>query len=400
VLNKATEAQEVEVSGFTTLALTHSNGDVYSFRNSLLNEGRDGFSFAPDSILGLQANVRFTENLDAVGQVILQDRFDHSVSNYIELAFLRYQMNRNWSAKLGRFSTNSYLYTDYRYVGHLLTWVRPPIEMYSSAGTLGNMDGLQASYVHDVDFGAVKFALSYGGSELRNGKVELEYNDLTVFNVELQSTDWRIHAAFISAKLENVNFEGLELLDSLDETSPPLFQPFVQEMQFGLIPNGRRVKYLALGGQYNLGDAEIIAEFSDYDSDWKLSLGGRAGYVSANYRVESFTPYITLAFFNRSEEPQLLNYDLAQSMLPAPFFQQLLLLTADANESVRSVSIKQESISAGIKWDFDDAWSLKMQFDHYRVDSLGGGLFKEMAEFAPAEKHAYNVASIALTTTF
>ncbi|WP_412971619.1 porin [Glaciecola sp. MF2-115] len=400
VANKEIVAQEVEFSGFTTLGLTHSSGDTYKFRSSLINKGRDGFSFAPDSILGLQANVRLTDNLDAVGQVILQDRGDHSFDNDLELAFLRYQMNRNWSAKIGRFSTNSFLFTDYRYVGHLLTWMRPPIEMYSSAGSIGNMDGVQASYIQDVDFGAVKVALSYGQSELRNGVVDIDYTDITVFNVELQSTDWRVHAALISATLDNTEFEGIGELKVLDQVLPPIFAPFVREVQYNLIPDGRKVTYASLGGQYTLGDVELIAELSNYDSDWKLSLGGRSGYVSASYRIDEFTPYITFAFFNRTDEPEILDYDFAQSVLPAPLFQELAFFTAEGNENVRSLAIKQKSVSVGMKWDFADAWSFKMQLDHFQIDGLGGGLFSEMTPLTPTEKENYNVASIALTTTF
>ena len=98
-LSENSAAQEVEVSGFATIGLTHSAGDTVSFRSSLLNKGREDFSFAPDSVLGLQANVRFSENLDAVGQIIVQDRTDTNLNNYVELAFLRYQINRNWNMR-------------------------------------------------------------------------------------------------------------------------------------------------------------------------------------------------------------------------------------------------------------------------------------------------------------
>lgn len=403
-LSEKSAAQEVEVSGFATLGLTHSGGDTLSFRNSLLNKGREDLSFAPDSVLGLQANLRFTENLDAVGQIIVQDRYDTNVNNFVELAFLRYQINRNWSAKIGRFSTNSYLFTDYRYVGHLLTWARPPVEMYSTAGSLGNMDGLQASYLHDVDFGAIKFSLSYGESILHNGgesgDVSVDYEDFTVFNVEFQATEWRIHAAFLSAKLDNFVFPGADEFAVAVSLVPTIFKPYAEQIQSSIVPDGRRVTYASIGGQYTLNNADFIAELSDYDGDWGLASSARSGYATATYHIGSVMPYVTLAFYNRGEQPEVIDFAAAEAALPSSLYQQLLFITAETNETVRGASVQQRSISLGMKWDFSDAWSFKAQFDHYRIDEFGSGLFGELTALTPSEKFTYNVANISFTTTF
>lgn len=403
-LSQNSEAQEVEVSGFATIGLTHSGGDTVSFRSSLLNKGRADFSFAPDSVLGLQANVRFSENLDAVGQIILQDRVDTNVDNFVELAFLRYQINRNWSAKIGRFSTNSYLFTDYRYVGHLLTWARPPVEMYSAAGSLGNMDGLQASYIHDVDFGAVKMSLSYGESILHNGDnngdVRVDYKDFTVFNVEFQATDWRIHGAFLSAKLDNFVFPGVDEFVLSIGLAPTIFKPYAEQLRYSIIPDGRRITYASIGGQYTLYDAEFLVELSEYNGDWGLVSSAHSGYATASYHIGSVMPYMTLAFYNRGEEPEAIDFASAKAVLPRIAFQQLLLLTAETNETVRGASIQQHSVSLGVKWDFSDAWSFKAQFDHYRIDKFGSGFFGKLTALTPSEKFTYNVASFSLTTTF
>jgi len=403
-LSGKSSAQEVDVSGFATLGLTHSGGDTVSFRNSLLNTGREGFSFAPDSVLGLQANLRFSDNLDAVGQIIVQDRYDTNVNNFVELAFLRYQINRNWSAKIGRFSTNSYLFTDYRYVGHLLTWARPPVEMYSTAGSLGNMDGLQTSYIHDVDFGAIKLSFSYGESVLNNsgdsGRVRADYENLTAFNVEFQATDWRIHGAYLSATVDNFVFPGVDELKVAVGLVPPIFKPYLEQVQFSIIPDGRRVTYASIGGQYTLNDVEFIAELSNYDSDWGLSNSAQSGYATASYHIGSVMPYMTLAFYNRGERPEVIDFAAAQAELPIPVYQQLLFIIAEGDEEIRGASIQQRSISLGMKWDFSDNWSFKAQFDHYRIDEFGSGLFAELTALTPSDKFTYNVANISFTTTF
>ncbi len=400
-----TGATEVEFSGFTNLNVTYSSGDTLSFRSSLLNQGRQGVSFAPDSILGLQANIHFNHQFDFVGQIIVQDRTDSNVSNYLEQAFLRYQINRNWSAKIGRLSTNSYLFTDYRYVGHLLNWVRPPVEMYSTAGSLGNMDGAQISYTKEVSFGAVKLAYAYGNSVLHNdqgnGDISFKYDGLSAFNVEFQATDWRLHGAYLSAKLDNFVNPDLNTIEQIEQVVPPVFLPYAQELIFNLVPDGRTVSYASVGGQYNFEQLELIAELSDYDSDWLLAGGSRSGYVTAAYRINNIIPYTTLAFYNGKTEPEVIDYDAAQNQLPALAFSQLLALTRESNEAVRNAAVDQDSISLGLRWEYHPQWSLKFQFDHYRIKPFGSGLFAVNSnQVTPDKDLAYNVISLGLTTTF
>ncbi|MDT0583695.1 hypothetical protein [Brumicola blandensis] len=399
------KATEVSFSGFTNLSLTYAEHDKLAYRSSLQKNGREGLSFAPDSILGLQSNIEFNDKFDAVGQIILQDRDNTQFANYIELAFLRYQIDRHWSAKIGRFSTNSYLYTDYRNVGHLLNWVRPPVEMYSTAGALGSMDGLQASYIQDADFGAVKVALSYGQSnfidDVEGGELTIDYSELAVLNIELQSTDWRFHAAFIRSTLDNFDTVGIDDVKNLEGNVPPLFSPFARELVGNIVPDGKVITYASVGGQYNVDSLELNAELFDYDSDWVLAGGSVGGYISAAYQLGNVKPYLTLATHNRRLAPEVIDYERAESLLPPVAFQQLVILSAESNEAVRGASYDQKSISAGVRWDFHEAWSFKVQFDHFRTSEFGSGLFGVQAGLlTPKEELSLNVLSLSFTTIF
>jgi hypothetical protein len=398
-------ASEVSFSGFTNLSLTYAEHDQLAYRSSLLNNGREGFSFAPDTILGLQSNIKFNDKFDVVGQLILQDRDNTKFANFVELAFVRYQIDRNWSAKIGRFSTNSYMYTDYRYVGHLLNLVRPPLEMYSASGSLGNMDGLQAAYILDTDFGAVKFALSYGQSnftdDVEGGELSIDYSKLTLLNIEFQSTDWRFHAAFIRSTLDNFDTVGIDALRSLEANVPPLFATFARELTNNILPDGDVITYASIGGQYHFDKLEINAELFDYDSDWVLGGSSAGGYFSAAYQLGNFKPYLTLAAYNRGLEPEAIDYERAESLLPPLAFQQLVALTAETNESVRGTSFDQKSVSAGVRWDFYDAWSFKVQVDHFKTSEFGSGLFGvQTGLLTPQEELSLNVFSLSLTTIF
>jgi len=159
----------------------------------------------------MQLSARFSDKLDAVTQVIIQDRYDDHISNFVELAFLRYQFNRNWSGRIGRFSANSYLFTDSRYIGHSSDWVRASIDMYLTVGAVGNINGTQLNYLQDVELGAVKVSLSCGENKFYNGRdteFTLDYSNFAGVTVELQAIDWRVQASYLSATIENAVFEG------------------------------------------------------------------------------------------------------------------------------------------------------------------------------------------------
>lgn len=92
------------------------------------------------------------------------------------------------------------------------------------------MDGLQTSYIDDVDSGVIKVPLSYEESILHNGSesgdVSVDYEDFTVFNVEFQATEWRIHAAYLSAKLDNFIFPDADEFDAAVSFAPSVFKPY------------------------------------------------------------------------------------------------------------------------------------------------------------------------------
>jgi hypothetical protein len=398
-------AENIRFSGFANLGLTYSDSEQLEFRNTILNNSHDGLTFAADSLLGLQVNAKLSDKFDAVGQVVLQDRRDRSATNYVQLAFLRYQVNRNLSFKAGRFSTPSYLFTDYRYVGHALTWVRPPVEMYSVVGAIGNMDGLQSNYVTDADFGVIKLGLSYGSTEYEKdgqlGNFRFTYKDLTGVNLELQATNWRAQAVMITGIYDDITFPGIVETRATVDLVPTIFKPLAQDVVKQFIPEGTRVTYISLGGTYDYQGIEFVGEIAEYKSEWALASDAVFGYLSASYNVENFTPYMTLGFQNRGNKPEVIDYDATQQTLPPFLFQQLEALLATSNEFVRGTSIDQKSISLGLKWDFSDSWSFKTQFDHFKISEYGSRLFEVKAGLlTPAQKLHYNVLNISFTTTF
>lgn len=395
----------LQFSGFVNFGLTHASGDQLGFRAQLINEGRNGFSFAPDSLLGLQVNGAINNQFDFVVQTVLQDRIDSSTSNFLELAFVRYQIDRNWQVKVGRFSTNSYLFTDFRYVSQASYWVRPPVEMYSAVGSLGNMDGVNLAYTHDTDFGSARLITAIGNSRLSNdgdnGMFRVAYNNLVVVNLELQSDNWRLQGAYLNAQLEDFQFDGKQQVISAPSTAPAIIAPLFQRVSDALIPDGDRISYFSLGGKYFFEKVEIAAEFGNYDSKWGLSGGARFGYVSAAYTKGKIMPFVSLAFSDRKQAPEIIDIDGLSQALPPALLQFLKASVKPINDAAIGVSVDQVSGSFGVRWDINDNWALKTQFDHFRMSEQGSGLFSVIdGGVTNEDKTSYNVTSINITTTF
>ena len=396
---------ELSISGFANIGITYAPNDELGFRTSLLNKGRDGLSLLPDSILGLQLNTKLNESLDVVGQIILQDRFDRHHSNYVEMAFLRYRLDRNWSVKVGRFNTKAYLFADYRYVGHAMNWLRSPIELYSQVGAVGNKNGIQASYTTDLSFGALKSSISYGQTRLHNdrpvGPFRLSYKNFGSINVELQADQWRFQAAYLSAHLEDVLFLGSDDIAGTEFLVPQALQGLARDVAGKLLPGGQRVSYMSAGAIYNVGNFEFIAELADYKSDWAFAGSSITSYASIAYSFDEVTPYVIIADVNRKEFPQIIDVESLEQQLPEPLLAIAIGLTQGVTDSIQSASFDQSSFSIGMRWDINFDWAVKMQFDHYRSAPFGTGLFanKEGID-APSESSIYNVLAINFTTTF
>jgi hypothetical protein len=397
--------EPLQFSGFANFGLTHASGDQLGFRTQLINEGRNGFSFSPDSLLGLQVNGVVDEKFDFVVQAVLQDRIDSSLSNFLEMAFLRYQINRNWQVKAGRFSTNSYLFTDFRYVSQATYWVRPPVEMYATVGSLGNMDGIKLAYTHDTDFGFARVSGAFGNSRLSNdgddGMFRIAYNDLLVLNLELQSDNWRLQGAYLNAQLEDFQFDGKEQVLNAPLTAPPMIAPLFQMVSDAFIPDGEHVSYFSLGGKYFFEQLEIAAEFGNYDSKWALSGSAKFGYVSAAYTKGALMPFVTLAFSDRKQAPEIIDIEGLSQALPPALLQFLAVSVKPINDAAIGVSVDQSSGSFGVRWDISDDWVVKAQFDHFRISEQGSGLFSVVDGGVTNEnKTSYNVTSIGIATTF
>jgi hypothetical protein len=124
----ATEAAEVSLSGFGTLGYAQSN-QSYNFERFIDNNG----TFARDSIAGVQADIKITDEIGAT----VQGKFAPSIDNdnswngTLSWAFLSWRPSNDWLIRAGKQRLPVYLYSESTDVGVTYDFAHLPAEMYS-----------------------------------------------------------------------------------------------------------------------------------------------------------------------------------------------------------------------------------------------------------------------------
>lgn len=155
----------MSVNGFATVGYTSSNADDLVFRSAINRWPEEGGNFKTESALGLQLNYQVSDKVDIVVQSLLENKNYDQIMDYFEMAFVRYQFNRNWSVRAGRINYNAYLLSEYIHVGYSYLWAAPPMEYYTPSSNLSYIDGAEVQYRKSYPSGVLQAALAVGTSK-------------------------------------------------------------------------------------------------------------------------------------------------------------------------------------------------------------------------------------------
>jgi len=350
-------------NGFGTLGLVYSSEDQADFVSSIRKPYGAGhtrrWSADVDSVIGAQLTATLTPQLSAVVQVMAEQNHDNNYRPYVEWANVRYQVTPEFDLRIGRIVLPAFMVSDYRKVGYINPWVRPPLEVYRLV-PVSNSDGVDARY--RVTIGETTHTLQgiYGSSEFRipgGSKAKAARAGMIAYTAEFGATTLR--ASYSRSDLTTNAFK-------------PLFDGF---RRFG--PEGvaianrydvdaKRHTFFGLGGMYDPGRWFVMGEWGKVES---ASILGKesAWYVSGGYRLGKFTPYAT--YSRRKVSSNTSDPGLTLTPLPPP----AAALNATLNERLGSAPA-QKTISLGGRWDFASHAALKLQFDHTRHDTGSAGL--------------------------
>ncbi|OFI36146.1 hypothetical protein BFC17_09380 [Alteromonas lipolytica] len=395
---------QLAVSGFATLGLTTSNNDELIFRTSINRWPETGSNILTESLVGIQFNYQASDKIDFVVQSILENKNYDSVSDYVELAFMRYQIDRNFALRIGRMNYNAYILSEYLDVGYSYLWATPPMEFYSPSSYLSYFDGVELQYRNALSEGVLQATFAAGTSKadlLSVGSYSsLEYDYMLNTSVSYETDNWLFKGTLSHFSGHSATLDGVDQLETLVESFPQQWWPFMGELLESLEFKDQKIHYAAVGVNYNDERWFVKSELAYFDIEWGLTGDLGYGYVSSGYEFDHFTPYITFALLDALYDRHIIaspRYDL----IADPATQQMLgFLQTQFQGLYDSARMDQYSVSVGARWDFHHDWALKGQFTRYRINGPGAGLWgRDRTESIDDHKHV-NVISININTVF
>ena len=125
-------AADISISGFGTLGYVQSN-QPYNFQRFINDRG----SIERDSVAGVQADVKFTDQIGATvqGKFAPSTKNDSNWDSTLSWAFLSWRPSNDLLLRLGKQRSSFYLYSESMDVGITHDFARLPTEMYGTSPT-------------------------------------------------------------------------------------------------------------------------------------------------------------------------------------------------------------------------------------------------------------------------
>ncbi len=320
---KGATEQLVTFSGFGTLGTVHNQGDGSAFSRDITQPNgatNRGLFWEVDSRIGLQANIKPTEYLEGVAQVVSRYRSENNFQPELTWGFIKYSPSDTVDVRAGRVGFDVFLGADSRDVGYSYLWVRPPVEYYGDIlapyldggdiafrapvgdgfGRLKMFSGLarqQVPFLVNQNQWAGNVTLSTGstndlsGSRIIGGL--LEYQDKN-WTLRLSQADFRVNVRFNSKG--PFQFDAASMLSGAAQAQTnPALASSLNALADDIALPGKHITFTSLGLAYENGPFRTQTALSHYRSESLLFAPADAGYLSVGYRYGKFTPYAVIS---------------------------------------------------------------------------------------------------------
>ena len=388
--NFAQASDDFKISGFATLSASKTNKENVQFiqNNTLPSGSEDHWRFDNDTVIGLQAQYKFTNDLSAVIQVLSRRNYKNNYQPSLDWGYISYKYSPNLRLRAGRFVSPVFLGSDTRNVNYSNVWVRPVIDLYSQA-TINNVDGVDAIYSNYIGDGDVSYQIqAYAGKFDKlyfPGKSYIKFHHMAGLVGTVQYDSWTFRAGYMNAQHSTISAEGeyvpgnMRMLVSTDHQLGLNIDPLNDNCAVGacseVIPNAADVFSIIQRKRrpFNLTSLAVVYDNGSYfgQFEWahreaRSSLAnGIAAYGMVGYRFDSLTPYVGYSYAKSLTE----NFELdVDADLKASLDSQVVGLGSEPLDTyvVRNSSSRSNTITAGLRWDFYKKMALKMQFDSFR----------------------------------
>lgn len=388
-------------SGFGTLAATKSSEKNADFISNFSQPNGPGFTrsidLGVDSRVGLQVDLRMGERFSAVVQVVSERRYDDTYTPYLRMAHLKFRAAPGLSFRAGRIPFSAYLISDYQKVGYAQPWVRPPVEVYQF-NPLTSVDGVDLSWQTNAGAVALSGQALIGSTSAKGvttvGTAEFRGKSLGAISLVAVHGSATFRGFYLQMKgtYDSTSIDGpsgpyasLRYGGLVPTNLPPPYPPYVPNPYYSpsladqYQVRDDKITYASLGFNYDPGDWFLMIEAARNGGEENQLLHATAGYITGGYRFGAWTPYLTAGWKKTDSPTTHSNYIV--------------------NLIVSSQDHAQNSLSAGLRWDFFKNMALKAQFDHVKN---GQGSFGALTNPQPGFKtgESYTLATVSLDFVF
>jgi hypothetical protein len=345
--------------GFGSLGVSHSS---MSMGDYVLDGGipsgpglSEPWSTKNDTRIAGHLAAQFTPKLSAVLQVDSEYHSGNSYTPEVEFANVKYEFNPDTSIRAGRLPLPTFLESENRDIGYTYAWIHPPMEVYRQEQTT-HSDGVDIDYRLQIGEVGNSFKAMFGSSTI-------ESNDFHVTGDELSSKNlWGIYDTIeYGPTMIHAGYQQRET-DS----------EYLLTGDYGEIQESD----LSFGVQYDPGNWFAMSEWIQRKSTYKTN----AMYVSAGYRVNKFTPYVTYA--QNSPGSFLTGF-------PPP-----------APEAITLANRAQSTASLGVRWDFMRNTDLKFQYDQVTLSDNSNGFLANVPAGVDLSGQSFHVISAVVDFVF
>ena len=396
------------VRAYGTAALTHSDEDQADFMITPIGQPEGAghskeWSPDVDSKLAVQVDMNLTERLTGVVQVISESAYNNTWDGdpndkykpSLEWANLSYKVSDALTVRAGRIVLPFLMNVEYRKVGFAQHWMRPPVEVYGSL-PFASSDGVDASYRTKAGNGFNTVRGHYGYTSIRAGTFKSQVKEWGI-NDTYEIGSLSLRAAYLSIFMESPEgFGGIfDMFTGIADNTPggaasaaearALFRKYDPSFE-------RNNQVYTVGMNYDPGQWFVMSEIVRTKSEGMFG-SSDGGYVSGGYRVGSFTPYATYARVKsdvRHEDGIALNSVPGQLVVPAAMLNGFLNAVVNGDSS-------QQTLSAGVRWDFAKNFAFKAQYDHIDLDKGSSG---QLSMFQPGFVPGGNVNVFSVAVDF
>ncbi|MCK9259144.1 MAG: hypothetical protein RBT39_00435 [Azoarcus sp.] len=375
------ELPGLQLSGFGTLGMVFTGQSDLRFTNFGIDQpDSDNPDFAPDSVLGVQANMMFSPSLSAVLQLVSRENPKGNYDPHASLAFLSYNVSEEATVRLGRMRIPLFMLSDSLNINFANPWIRPPAEVYglNPFTDLNGIDLLYRTRLGSADLeihpymGTSSIAIYSSGSarltRVLGVNLTLSTEQMTVFVGHGESP--------LTLHWGDDNFTLLE----------SLMPPDVNDKLSG---NDGYAAFSSAGFQWDDGQWLMIGEYAKRTASryvnsghgWHLTLGRRFGNIM---------PFVTIA--RQTQDRAVASASFANPLQTAVFEGFLV-----------SRNGAQRSITLGSRWDFRRDAALKVEFSHIQStgNSWGNSFFPHGdPALTDLTNRSVNMLGVALDVTF